>query len=69
MEKISGGYIYDTGDEENEETRWQVIDLQGNAVESTYKLVAMMHSKDMGYGKRVLTTEELHRLRETGSPD
>ena len=68
-EKITGGYIYNTGDED-EEKRWVVIDLKGNVYKVCKgKVHAMEVSKHDGLGTRIITTEELQRLRETGSPD
>ena len=69
MEKVSGGYIYDTGDED-EEKRWVVIDNKGEVYKVCRgKVEALFVSKDNGFGKRIITTEELQRLRETGSLD
>ena len=69
MEMVSGGYIYDTGDED-EEKQWVVIDLQGNVYKvCRCKVEALFVSKDNGLGKRIISTEELQRLRETGSLD
>ena len=69
MENVSGGYIYDTGDED-EEKRWVVIDLKGNVYKVCKgKVHAMEVSKHDGFGTRIITTEELQRLRETGSLD
>ena len=68
-EKVSGGYIYDTGDED-EEKQWVIIDLQGNVYKVCKgKVHAMVLSKEYGFGTRIITTEELQRLRETGSLD
>ena len=68
-EKVSGGYIYDTGDED-EEKQWVIIDLQGNVYKVCKgKAHAMVLSKEYGFGTRILTTEELERLRATGSLD
>ena len=69
MKKVSGGYIYDTGDED-EEKRWVVIDNKGDVYKVCRgKVEALFVSKDNGFGKRIITTEELQRLRETGSLD
>ena len=69
MEKVSGGYIYDTGDED-EEKQWVIIDLKGNVYKVCKgKAQAMVLSKEYGFGTRIITTEELQRLRETGSLD
>ena len=69
MEKVSGGYIYDTGDEDDEK-RWVVIDLKGNVYKVCKgKVHAMEVSKHDGFGTRIITTEELQRLRQTGSLD
>ena len=68
-EKITGGYIYNNGDED-EEKRWVVIDLKGNVYKVCKgKVHAMEVSKHEGLGTRIITTEELQRLRETGSLD
>ena len=68
-EKIAGGYIYDTGDED-EEKQWVVIDLKGDVYKVCKgKIHAMEVSKHDGLGTRIITTEELQRLRETGSLD
>ena len=69
MDKISGGYIYDNGDEDDEK-RWVVIDLKGNVYKVCKgKVHAMEVSKQDGLGTRIITAEELQRLRETGSLD
>ena len=68
-EKISGGYIYDTGNED-EEKQWVIIDLKGDVYKVCKgKAQAMVLSKEYGFGTRIITTEELQRLRETGSLD
>ena len=69
IDMVSGGYIYDTGDED-EEKRWVVIDEKGDVYKvCRCKVEALFVSKDNGLGKRIITTEELQRLRETGSLD
>ena len=69
IDVVAGGYIYDTGDED-EEKRWVVIDNKGDVYKvCRSKVEALFVSKDNGFGKRIITTEELQRLRETGSLD
>ena len=52
------------------EKQWVIIDLQGNVYKVCKgKAHAMVLSKEYGFGTRIITTEELQRLRETGSLD
>ena len=47
-----------------------VIDNKGEVYKVCRgKVEALFVSKDNGLGKRIITTEELQRLRETGSLD
>ena len=67
LEKITGGYIYDTG-EENEITgrRWLVIDEKGNIYKAYgSKAAAANASKGRGWSARQLTYEQWQKLKET----
>ena len=65
LKAISGGYIYDTG-EENELSgqRWLVIDNKGNVIRACgSKVTAANYSKSQGWPGKQLTDEEWQKLK------
>ena len=66
LEKISGGYIYDTGEDNKDAAhRWMVVDNKGNFYKGYgSKAAAANASKAMNWNARELTYEQLLKLRE-----
>ena len=71
MEEISGGYIYDNGEDyEPENERYFILDNSGNIIRRYGgKPSALLYARDNGIDRRFLTAEEWERLRKTGRPD
>ena len=71
LQEVSGGYIYDNGEDyEPENERYFILDNSGNIIRRYGgKPSALLYCQHNEINRRFLTYEQWQRLKKTGSPD